>query len=542
MNEEEHFENEENNMGNEEEHFENEENNMNNEEEHLENEENNMNDEEEHVDIQNDQNNEEENEKNQINQENNMNLGEEGEDNQNSQKCEEENEDNQEFNMNNEEENTDNKNNQENNYGGENADKESLHENLKSGESEGENQNNQENKINSEENEENQNMENENIDENSQNENNHEMHEENENQDTEENKIESGEHSLEEEDKDNKKINKNNIISVSGDKKDKKEKKEKTKPQKLKSEKPKNKIEDNKTKTTQSKKPVKSQKGTKAVGKSKGAKDNMGEDKKAGKLPTKKNEEEDDDYDEEKLSELIKKGDKATPKEKEIRFKYILILCRRSYKEYKDSGSEKLLFKLGDFLKKLAESEKRDIVRKLSIHFPDFYIKKLSDLIFKIKPKSIGKKKDGERESFLSMVKKDNRKKSEEKRQSYGKNKVSLKTGFNKRNSNNLGNSIVFGDASENFDFTHGKENGKVRYSTSQLKNRLSESTVVKDIRQLKFDGLFLDVSKYANSRRQKNPFDGPSAFTKFYKVRKAKIKKKIINMNEEIKNEEEKE
>jgi hypothetical protein len=441
--------------------------------------------------------------------------------------------------MNNEEENIDNKNNQENNYGGENADKESQHENLKSGESEGENQNIQENKINSEENEDNQNMENENINENSQNDNNYEMHEERENQDIEENKIESGEHSRKEEDKNNKNIKKNNIISVSGDKK---EKKEKAKSQKLKSEKPKTKKEDNKTKTTQSKKLAKSQKGTKALGKAKGIKPNMEEDKKAGKLPSKKNEEEDGDFDEEKLSELIKKGDKATPKEKEIRFKYILILCRRSYKEYKDSGSEKLLFKLGDFLKRLIESERRDIVGKLSIHFPDFYIKKLSDLIFKIKPKSIGKKKESERESFLSMVHKNNRKKSEEKRKSYGKNKVSLKTGFNKRNSNNLGNSIVFGDINENVDFPHGKEIGKVRYSTSQLKNRLSESTVVKDIRQLKFDGLFLDISKYANSRRQKNPFDGPSAFTKFYKDRKAKIKKKIINMTEEMKNEDGKE
>jgi hypothetical protein len=187
---------------------------MNNEEEHFENEDNNMNNEEEHVDNQNDQKNEEENEKNQINQENNMNFGEEGEDNQNNQKYEEENENNQELNMNNEEENIDNKNSQENNYGGENADKESQHENLKSGESEGENQNIQENKINSEKNEDNQNMENENINENSQNDNNYEMHEERENQDIEENKIESGEHSLKEEDKDKdkKNIKKNNII------------------------------------------------------------------------------------------------------------------------------------------------------------------------------------------------------------------------------------------------------------------------------------------------------------------------------------------
>ena len=141
------------------------------------------------------------------------------------------------------------------------------------------------------------------------------------------------------------------------------------------------------------------------------------------------------------------------------------------------------------------------------------------------------------------MIHKNNRntKKSEEKRKSY-KTKVSLKTDFNKRNSYHLGNNIIFGDISENYDFLHGKEIGKVRYSTSQLKNRLSESTVVKDIRRLKFDGLFLDISKYANNRRQKNPFDGPSTFTKFYKDRKAKIKKKIINMTEEMKNEDGKE
>ena len=60
------------------------------------------------------------------------------------------------------------------------------------------------------------------------------------------------------------------------------------------------------------------------------------------------------------------------------------------------------------------------------------------------------------------------------------------------------------------------------------------------NIGTLKFDGLFLDISKYGNMIRDKNPFEGPSSFEKFYRVRKTEIKKKIISMTNEGKNENE--
>ena len=40
---------------------------------------------------------------------------------------------------------------------------------------------------------------------------------------------------------------------------------------------------------------------------------------------------------------------------------------------------------------------------------------------------------------------------------------------------------------------------------------------------------------------RDKNPFEGPSSFEKFYRVRKTEIKKKIISMTNEGKNEKKK-
>ena len=74
----------------------------------------------------------------------------------------------------------------------------------------------------------------------------------------------------------------------------------------------------------------------------------------------------------------------------------------------------------------------------------------------------------------------------------------------------------------------------------SGLKAKLSEAVEVKEINQLKFDGLFLEISKYTNEHREKNPFEGPSPYTKFYKERRIKIQKKLHNMaSGEIENEE---
>ena len=111
------------------------------------------------------------------------------------------------------------------------------------------------------------------------------------------------------------------------------------------------------------------------------------------------------------------------------------------------------------------------------------------------------------------------------------KNKLNLKIGkeggtnnFFKDNKLNFGwgHSDTFGN------FEIGSLSHKGRLS-SRKKNRLSESVEVKDIAPLKFDGLFLDISKYVNSKREKNPFEGPSPFDRFYRIRKTKIRKKIL-------------
>ena len=60
---------------------------------------------------------------------------------------------------------------------------------------------------------------------------------------------------------------------------------------------------------------------------------------------------------------------------------------------------------------------------------------------------------------------------------------------------------------------------------------KFSEGGEVKGVAQLKFEGLFLEISKYNNEHREKNPFEGPSPYCKFYKDRKIKIKQKIHDM-----------
>ena len=75
---------------------------------------------------------------------------------------------------------------------------------------------------------------------------------------------------------------------------------------------------------------------------------------------------------------------------------------------------------------------------------------------------------------------------------------------------------------------------GGENYSLNRL-NRYSIN--VPNIVNLNFDGLFLDISKYQNFERYKNPFEGPSSFYKFYRMRQSKIKKKIEDMTNKAKN-----
>ena len=47
----------------------------------------------------------------------------------------------------------------------------------------------------------------------------------------------------------------------------------------------------------------------------------------------------------------------------------------------------------------------------------------------------------------------------------------------------------------------------------------------IKDIDPLKYDGLFLDIDNYKKEKEEKNPFEGPSPYSDFYRERLSKIK-----------------
>jgi hypothetical protein len=70
----------------------------------------------------------------------------------------------------------------------------------------------------------------------------------------------------------------------------------------------------------------------------------------------------------------------------------------------------------------------------------------------------------------------------------------------------------------------------KERLSAHQ-KNKTIDIFNVRKINPIKFEELFLDITKYVRERKEKNPFEGPSPYHEFYKERRIKIKKKIIQM-----------
>jgi len=82
---------------------------------------------------------------------------------------------------------------------------------------------------------------------------------------------------------------------------------------------------------------------------------------------------------------------------------------------------------------------------------------------------------------------------------------------------------------SNKFKFSKGLSGTKNLYYS--LKSQMPEDIEIKQVTPLKFDGLFLEISQYNNERKEKNPFDGPSPYNKFYRERSIKIKKKINNM-----------
>ena len=221
------------------------------------------------------------------------------------------------------------------------------------------------------------------------------------------------------------------------------------------------------------------------------------------------------------LDEINQKGEKATPEEKQKRLKCFVDIFNNISKG--GINSEENLQKLSALLGNLNEKDKNEILSKLEKDFPknvDLF-KKLDNLVKKVKSDKNqfkGKGEQGELKLFGS----------EKKEIKSKKNEFLMKSGYGESG--------------------YGKGISKEGMGSNSKDLVSSEIIEVKNVNPLKFDGLFLEISEYNNELKEKNPFEGPSPYTKFYKERKVKIKRKIINMgtgedgNEEIKIEDEKE
>ena len=239
---------------------------------------------------------------------------------------------------------------------------------------------------------------------------------------------------------------------------------------------------------------------------------------------------------EEKLIiDIIKKGENATPEEKQKRFKFLSDLYEKCSQKGNKDDKEKNIEKLGLYLSSLGESEKKDVLQKLKNIFPENeeLYKKLLDLIsIKYSFKSKGKKKDKIKSNSLNKNKSNMEHENKNTKKKIGKKKEGVKG--NNEFSQSLNLDFKFKNYPEKVVFANENIGGKGELRSSLLKGKFSETIEVKNVNPLKFDGLFLEISKYENIHREKNPFEGPSPFDKFYKVRRTKIRKKIISLANE--------
>ena len=126
-------------------------------------------------------------------------------------------------------------------------------------------------------------------------------------------------------------------------------------------------------------------------------------------------------------------------------------------------------------------------------------------------------------------------------------NDINNKIGDN--NLNNIGKNMGQNDNRQSLKYNDNDiEDNKKNKSNYKTKNGIENSekvkkfeensSKVKEIGGLNFDGLFMDISKYENQQRKKNPFIGPSPFYKVYEERMIKIREKICQNEGEKKNE----
>ena len=206
------------------------------------------------------------------------------------------------------------------------------------------------------------------------------------------------------------------------------------------------------------------------------------------------------------IDEINKKGENITPEEKQKRIKCIEGIFNKISKEGKNP--EQYLEKLSKMLMNMNEKDRKEILSKLKKDFPNN-----ADLYNKL----------------LKMLQKQTPRKSPKK----GKGKLD--------HNNSLGNSgrenefLAKSGLYDNEHYGYKKEYSGLKERMSYgLRNNYSENIEVKEINPLKFDGLFLEITKYNNENREKNPFEGPSPYSKFYQERRLTIKRKINNMGAE--------
>ena len=226
--------------------------------------------------------------------------------------------------------------------------------------------------------------------------------------------------------------------------------------------------------------------------------------------------------------EKEKKDNKQSDKEGNI--KIVFELYEKCFKLGNKPGSEKDIAKIVEILIILEEKEWKDILSKLLKAFPksNDLNKKILDLIINKKDDKINKDKNKLKGKGSS-----NKLSEEKKIQKESRSKSQIK-------SSGLKNKLML----EEEDNIKGETDKKPKFlenggkaSLISNSNFAVNSVNVANIGNLNFDGLFLDISKYQNKEREKNPFEGPSTFYKFYKLRQSKIKKKIIDMTNEAKN-----
>lgn len=169
----------------------------------------------------------------------------------------------------------------------------------------------------------------------------------------------------------------------------------------------------------------------------------------------------------------------------------------------------------------------KDIEKLLKDKLADLPEGERGIILAKIMKKMGGKNADALKKKIETMVKdyklsKDEQKKSG-KQHNFEKDKNSLKENW--------------GDEFKKKSIHKMKNEGN-KLGRSKI---VEGNTEIKNIGEIKFDGLFMDISKYEKSSRKENPFNGPSPFTKVYEERMIKIKEQICSYDEDKKGENQK-